>query len=154
MKFSCLGIGITIKMKTILLVVLLFLQGCTLNPFLDVAEVGSKSYEVVKNANSLDKVAGGLVTLADTRKIKAETKAETTQTFVEGIGVLIANQPISKQADLIKQSIQAKVNISENTKYKGWLEASTFLMSLLGLIIILKYLLIRFASKIKKKEYV
>ena len=130
-----------------LALVFAIIEGCTLNPFLDVAEVGSKSYETVKTAQSVGKVADGVKIIADTRKIKAKT----TDAFVKGVGNLIVMQPLPVQAKLITQSITAKIAVEKNTRYKGFIEG--FIFGLLGvfLIITLKYVFDRINPKVTEK---
>jgi len=125
---------------------LIFLNSCVLDEILKAGESGSKSYAVVKTANSLNKVANGLETLADTRKIKAKTSDK----FVKGIGVLISKQPLKSQERLISQSIEAKVSIENIRAWRSTATITSFLLGLLGLIIILKYLFDRVSPKVKK----
>lgn len=135
-------------MITVLLFVVFPLSGCTLDTILKAGESGSKSYGIVKDANSLGEVAEGLGTLADTRKIKAET----TQRFVKGVGALIANQPLDKQAGLISQSIEAKVSLALNDRYAGQTEGFSLSVILLGMLFILKFVINKIYPSPKTKE--
>jgi len=126
----------------------IFTSGCVSLPSADgiskVVNAGGKAAGTVLIAKSAK-------TIADTRKIKAKTN----QAFVKATEDLIAKQPPEEQSDLIKQSIQAKVSLAENSWFNGFMVGFTFALGLLGLAITLKYLLDKvFPKTIKEtKEY-
>lgn len=136
-QFTHSGIRSCQRLLFIILVFLFFTTGCTLDSILTVADKGSKSYETVKNAQSLSKVADGVITLTDTRKIKAET----ADNFIEYLKVLISEQPKKEQAVLIKQSIEAKVFIAERNSWDWFRIGFLSLAAILGIILIIKYIL-------------
>lgn len=111
-------------MKELLIAASILISSCVSDTVLKATEVGISGYETVKNANSLGKVADGIGTLAQTGKIKAQT----SQIFIEATENLISKQPLEKQPALIEQSIDAKVAVAKNTRYRGFLEG--FLMAL------------------------
>jgi len=132
--------------KIILILMALTLSGCVLDQVLKAGESGSKSYETVKNANSLGDVATSLRTVTDSVKIKAETSKD----FVKGIEMLISNQSLKSQEKLISQSIAAKVSIEDSRIWARWSTVSSFWLVLFGLIIILKYLFDRWKPEVLK----
>lgn len=132
-----------------ILTTFIVLQGCVATEVIKVAEVGSKSYETVKNAQSLGVVVSSIDTLADTRKIKAKT----TEAFVKAASNLISEQPIEAQAELISQSIKAKVRLAENTFRNGFVYATSFWFILALFINILKYIINRVYPQLVSKIY-
>lgn len=126
-------------------------SGCTLSPFLDAAESGSKSYAVVKNSNSLGKVANAISTISDTRKIKAQT----SDYFVHSVEKLITLQSLKDQKKLIEESLKTKVELAKNTRYKGFLEGASLIIVLIGLLVVLRFLINKIApiSKETVKKY-
>lgn len=138
------------KFKTLVLMVYFaLLQSCTLNPFLDATETLTEGYETVKNAQSLGKVADGVITLTETAKIKAKT----SDTFVKGLGILISKQTLETQAKLISQSIEAKVSVERMRADSRWATISSFWLIILGLILIVKYLVDKVSPTEVKKTY-
>ena len=119
----------------------LLIQGCMLDEITKVAKTGSKSYAVVKNANSL-----GI--LADTRKIKAETSKD----FVRATEKLIASQSLKFQPALIEKSLEAKVSLASNTWWSGFQMGISIVLAILGLVSIIKYLFGVYKPKPKTKS--
>lgn len=98
----------------ILLLMLALLSGCISNEVIEGAiDKSGKAVGTVILASSAK-------SLADTRKIKAKTNSR----FGKDVMVLIGEQPIEVQAELISQSIQAKVNVANNNTFKGMLIAT------------------------------
>ncbi len=130
-------------MKLIILVITIIvvaiLQGCSLDDILRVGESGSNSYSTVKNANSLGK-------LANTREIKANT----SDRFIKDLGELIANQPKDKQAEFIKQSIEAKVELANRNFVTGAAATTAFWFVVAIFLIMAKFLFDRFKPLAKK----
>jgi hypothetical protein len=131
----------------VILIFVFFTSGCTLDSLLTVADKGSKTYETVKNAQSLGKVADGVITLADTRKIKAET----TKDFIKATETLIGQQDKKYQPELISQSIQAKVSIAKSNSWDWFRIGVLSGLTILGLILIIKYILDKAMPKKKSK---
>lgn len=136
-------------LTTILIVWFALLSGCTLNPFLDATETLSKGYGTVKNAQSLGKVADGVITLTETAKIKAKT----SDTFVKDLGILISKQSLETQAKLISQSIEAKVSVEKIRADGRWATISSFWLMVLGSILVVKYLVDKASPTEVKKTY-
>lgn len=127
----------------------IFLSSCVLNPILDATESISGSYEVVKNANSLGKVSDGIDTLANTRKIKAET----TDKFVSALDKAIAKQPLENQASLISQSIEAKVVMATSGWWAGFKTGFMITWFFVIVLIIGKYAIDKFLPKESTKKW-
>ena len=104
--------------KTIAIIVIyISISGCVLDSFSGTVKNSSEAYGTVKNAKSLGVLASGVKDLTETRKIKAELAMQ----FIQDLNTMIKLQPIDSQAELIRKSIDAKIAIAENTRYKGWL---------------------------------
>lgn len=74
--------------------------------------------------------------IADTRKIKAKT----TEKFGNDVMALIGEQPIEKQAKLISESIQAKVDVANASRYKGLLEGASIWLFLIVISRVVRYI--------------
>ncbi len=121
----------------VLLVWFILIQGCVSNDTID----------SMGNAGSKAIIAGGLsvsgIKLAETRKIKAKT----TEQFAKDISNAITRQDLKSQPELIIKSIEGKISVEKNTKYKGWLEGTVFWAIILWLLIIGKYIFDRIKPK-------
>jgi len=124
-------------MRFLFLICITVLSACSLSPDIEgIIDKSGKSIATVQLANTGK-------SLADTRRIKAET----TQKFGADVMLLIGKQPIELQADLIKKSIEAKVEVSKNTRSKGWLD-----LFILGSILALFIWVLRYFFPKPKKE--
>lgn len=121
-------------------ITIILLSSCSLSPDVEgIIEKSGKSIATVQIAN-----AGKA--LADTRKIKAET----TQKYGTDVMILIGAQPLDLQADLISQTIEARVDVSNNTRYKGFIEGLSVVLVLFGIALIVKYFFPQPTEEIKK----
>ncbi len=105
---------------TAIVMFIILTSSCVTSEIMKVGESGADIYSTVKTANTLGVVADSAKVLSNVRKIKAET----TQAFQEGISIAIARQPLTEQAKLLKQGIEAKVTIAKNNTLKGLLIAT------------------------------
>ncbi|MEE9574219.1 MAG: hypothetical protein V3W20_14285 [Candidatus Neomarinimicrobiota bacterium] len=117
-------------------------QGCVMSEVESMVKTSANSVATVQVANSVK-------TFANTRRIKAET----TKDFVKDVATLIDKQPIEKQSELIKESIEAQVSISKNTFLKGFIYSTAFWSFIIFLGFILKYVFDRYKPKILKATY-
>ena len=93
-------------MIKIILISSIFLTGCVLTEVEGVIESSTKGIATMQIADAGNKIA-------ENRKIKAESN----RIFIEKTETLISNQPIGKQAELISESIEAKVEISKYNSF-------------------------------------
>lgn len=136
--------------KTIAIIVIYSsISGCVLDSLSGTVKNSSEAYGTVKNAKSLGVLASGVKDLTETRKIKAELAMK----FIEDLNTMIKLQPIDSQAELIRKSIDAKVAIAENTRYKGWLEMVAFIFLLSVFVKGGKYVFNRFKPKMLSATY-
>lgn len=137
------------RKKIAVIVICLSASACVLDSFNGTVKNSSEAYGTVKNAKSLGVLASGVKDLTETRKIKAELATQ----FIKDLNIMIKLQPIDSQAELIRKSIDAKVSIAENTRYKGWLEMIAFIFLLSVLAKGAKYVFNRFKPKVLSATY-